>query len=164
MRDIELEIGGLGIIIYSPSAAAHIRDGEDYLAAEYMNGEQVQRHVQAGTIVAFATSSPGTFRLCIGRGYPTNDALASSDFKLRLGIKVTDACVCFRDLYDLMEWTSACPPEQVYPLENGFHHITLMSNLPPSRILGDNQTIYVYFNPLPAMPALAKLGLPTLCV
>lgn len=159
---IEIEIEGLGLIIYSPFATKNIGEGEDYLTSNYMSEDQVQVHVQKGTIVGFGTGSPGRYIIDILEGYPEDDHLDASDFKLRLGIEVKNEKVCIRDLYDLMEWTSFCPPEHSLFMKDGFYHITLCSNKPESGLIGDNQTISAYFNKLSKMPALSKMGIPTL--
>lgn len=96
-----IDIVGLGIIVYSPSSAAHIREGEEYLEAHYWAPEDVQEHIQAGTIVAFATSSPGTFVLRFHEGYPSAERLEAAEFKLRLGVR-SDGVVVFQNLYELM--------------------------------------------------------------
>lgn len=77
-EDITLEIAGLGIIMYSPSWACHVAPGANYLAANYESAEQVQPHIQAGTIVGFGTGSSGTFVLALRSGYPPNARLAAS--------------------------------------------------------------------------------------
>jgi len=160
---IELDVDGLGIIFYSPFAAAHIAEGEDYFSSHYSNEAQVQPHIQSGTIVGFGTGSPGRFSISIRSGYPSNDVLNASEYRLRLGLQVKDRTVCVRDLYELMEWSAHCPPNQTFELDDGYYHVTLCSNRPPSGIVGDGQEIAAYFNKLPTMPALAKRGVPTLC-
>lgn len=161
-KTITLEISGLGIILYSPYAVAHIKEGEDYLQAHYLDDKDVQRHIQAGGLVAFATTTPGTFIIKALMGYPDEATRRAYPLHLRLGILVKGRTVCIRDLYDLMDWSAECPPEQRLELEDGYYHITLCSRRPPSGILGDNQTILMYFNPLDAMPDLATEGIPTL--
>lgn len=162
-RTVVLEISGPGILVYSPFAAAHIREGEDYLTTSYMDEEQVQPHIQRGGLVAFGTSTPGTFVIHARGGYPPEETLDAADYTLRLGLEVKDRTVCLRDLYDLLDWTAEVPPEQLIELDDGFYHITLHSNRPPSGVLGDNQEVWMYFQPLPEMPALYPRGVPTLC-
>lgn len=161
-KDIELEITGLGIILYSEQAVAHIREDEDYFSTNYQTAEQVLSHVYDGTIVGFGTRSPGKYILKIRYGYPEEEVLDLSDYVLRLGIHVMGGRVFTRDLYDLMEWTFECPEEQTIDLQDGYYHITLHSNLPDSKRRGDNQVIFVYFNKLDEMPALKYRGVPTL--
>jgi hypothetical protein len=160
--ELRLEIQGLGIIMYSPSWAKHIQPGEDYLSQHYMNGSQVQPHIQAGSLVGFGTGSPGAYRLRFHEGYPDDRVLADSPFKLRLGLHVVDGIVHFRDLYDLMDWDPACPDGQTIELANGYYHVTLCSSTPPSGVIGDDQLLEVYLQPVPEMPALARTGVPTL--
>jgi hypothetical protein len=162
-QTITLDVSGPGIVVHSPFAAAHIREGEDYLSANYMDEEQVQPHIQRGTLVGFGTGSPGTFILHLRGGYPSEETLDAADCTLRLGLQVKDRTVCLRDLYDLMEWAAECPPGQTVEMDDGFYHITLHSDRPPSGLLGDNQEIWMYFQPLTEMPALYPKGVPTLC-
>jgi hypothetical protein len=161
--EITLQVSGLGIVFHSPKSAEHISEGEDYLERNYSSEEQVQSHIQRGTIVGFGTGSPGTFLLRFHSGYPNEDFLQECDFKLRLGLQCTGGVVCFRDLYDLMDWRAECPPNQSLQLVDGMYHVTLCSNRPSSGILGDNQQIRVYLQMLDTFPHLATKGVPILC-
>lgn len=163
-KEIVLDISGMGIICYSPSFAEHIEEGSDYLKSNYTTEKQVQSHIQKGTIVGFGTGSPGTFVLRFHSGYPDEGYLHRCEFKLRLGLHCVGGVVCFRDLFDLLQWHANCPPGQVLELEDGFYHVTLCSDLPESGILGDNQEIEVYLQKLDAFPRLATQGVPTLCI
>jgi len=160
---MRLSIQGLGIIFYSPFAAEHIRKGEDYLNKRYLKPEDVVPHILAGTVVGFGTGSPGTFELRFRAGYPSDDELESHDCKLRLGLEVRDETLCVRDLYDLLRWQRRCPDGQRLTLADGYYHVTLVSSAPPSGILGDDQVIDVYLNPLSTMPSLKYDGVPMLC-
>lgn len=162
MSEIALDIAGLGIILYSPSSATHISEGEDYLEEHFWKPEDVQEHVQAGTITVFATGTPGRFLLRTHDGYPSPAKLAGAEYKLRLGLR-SDGLVVFRDLYELMDWTPEFPPDQVYPLEAGIYHVTLCTDTPASGVLGDDQVVDIYFQALDEFPALASEGIPTLC-
>jgi len=71
--------------------------------------------------------------------------------------------VCFRDLYDLMDWHLECPQDEMLDLRDGFYQVTVCSNLLASRCLGDEQEIDFYLQPLVAFPSLAREGVPTLC-
>ena len=137
--------------------------GEDYLTPNYTTERQVQSHIQTGSIVGFGTGSPGTFVLKFHSGYPEETYLQTCDFKLRLGLRCEGGVVCFRDLYNLLEWRADCPTRQVIALEDGFYHVTLCSDLPESGIVGDNQAINVYLKKLDKFPSLAKQGIPALC-
>src|SRR5262245_39757925 len=112
LAEIELDISGLGIVMYSPSAIPAIKEGEDYLEANYREPRDVQRHIQAGSLVGFGTGSSGRFILRLRYGYPTIEQQRAVRFKLRLGVRCPDGVLVFRDLYDLMGWTSQFPPEQ----------------------------------------------------
>lgn len=162
VASLTLEIDGLGIIVYAPSSASHIGEGEDYFTPHYMGEDEVQRHIQEGSIVAFATSSPGTYHLTVRAGYPPQEELAAADFKLRLAVR-SDGRLVFRDLFDLMEWTAEYPAEHSLAVPEGIYHVTLMSDRPASGVLGDDQQIAVYLQPLEQFPELARQGIPTLC-
>lgn len=161
--DIKLIISGMGIIIYSDYAVAHIAEGEDYFSSNYFTGEQVLKHIYTGTIVGFCTSSPGTYILKIRNGYPTKLDLDNSEFKLRLGIFVEGNRIYFNDLFSLMDWRSDYSDMPTIELEDGYYHITLFGDVPNTGILGDNQEIFVYFNKLDTMPALKYNGVPIFC-
>lgn len=163
IREIDLQIEGLGIIMYSQHSVEHIREGEDYLSNNYWDPDKGVEHIYQGSIVGFCTGTPGDFHLQIFEGYPSNKELKASEFKLRLGIEIRGGRMFFRDLYELMEWNDYCPVEQLLELEDGFYHITLLSSPPESGILGDYQEIYVYLNKLPKMPELKYSGVPMLC-
>lgn len=161
---ITLDVSGLGIVFHSPQAARHIAEGADYLASHYLTEQQVQSHIQKGTIVGFGTGSPGRFILKFHSGYPNEEFLQKCEFKLRLGLDCRGELVCFRDLYELMEWHADCPAAQTLELEDGYYHITLCSNRPVSGMLGDNQETEFYLQKLGDFPSLRKAGIPTLCM
>lgn len=161
-QEIRIEILGLGIILYSPENASHIKDGEDYFSRHFRDPDAVQKHIQKGDIVAFGTGSPGTFCLRFHEDYPDEKNVIASEMKLRLALRCLGGRVCFRDLYDLMSWSKSCPDEQVYSLPDGIYHITILSNTPPSGLLGDNQVIDIYFAKQSKYPDLAKEGIPSL--
>ncbi len=163
-KQIALDISGLGIVFHSPVFAGHIPEGTDYLTSNYTTDEQVQSHIQRGTIVCFGTGTPGSFILEFHSGYPENEFLQSCEFKLRLGLHCSGGVVCFRDLYELMDWHADCPLDHTLELDDGFYHVTLCSNPPASGILGDDQVVQMYFNKLAEFPKLAKQGIPSLCM
>lgn len=159
-RDLILDINGLGIIMYSDFATSHILEGEDYFSKNYQKPQHVANHIMQGSIVGFCTSSSGRYILKFRSGYPLESKLASSEFKLRLGIDIRDSKMSIRDLYDLISWRESCPINQCVELENGYYHITLYGDVPNSGVLGDNQIIYVYLNKLDSMPVLRYDGVP----
>lgn len=163
-RSMVLDVSGLGVVFYAPFAVSHIAEGADYLSSNYTTEEQVQAHIQQGSLVGFGTGSPGTFVLRFFEGYPTESHLRDCEFKLRLGLDCRGGQVCFRDLYDLLNWRASCDPEQVLELKDGFYHVTLCSDLPSSGVIGDNQEIQVYLQELEQFPQLSKHGIPTLCL
>jgi hypothetical protein len=162
-KEMVLNISGLGIIFYSPRFVSHISEGSNYLQSIYTTERDVQSHIQKGTLVAFCTSSPGRFFLKFHSGYPDEEYIQTCAFKLRLGLHCDGGCVCFRDLYDLMRWQAACPPNQSIELEDGYYHVTLCSDVPKSGIIGHNQAIHIYLQKLDEFPKLAKQGIPELC-
>jgi hypothetical protein len=163
-KQITLDIAGLGVVFHSPIFAEHIPEGGNYLASNYTTEQDVQSHIQKGTIVCFGTGTPGTFILTFHSGYPEEGFLQSCEFKLRLGLHCSGGVVCFRDLYELLDWRAECPADRTLELDDGFYHITLCSNAPPSGVLGDNQEVFVYLQKLPEFPKLAKQGNPSLCM
>ena len=163
-KEIVLETAGTGIVFHSPKFTEYIQEGEDYLQSSYSTEDQVQSHIQKGTLVGFGTGSPGTFVLRFHSGYPRDDFLVQSDFKLRLGLRCVGGVVCFRDLYELLDWKAACPSQQVLELDDGVYHVTLCSSLPASGVIGDKQVIHCYLQMLDRFPDLAKQGVPTLCM
>jgi hypothetical protein len=163
MRVVRLEVQGLGILLYSPFAAEHIQQGEDYLSKRYSTPTDVVPQILAGALVGFGTGSPGVFLLRLHSGYPSQEEINSSEFRLRLAVEVRDDVLCVRDLYDLLDWDPSCPPAQKIGVASGYYHVTLCSAPPESGILGDDQTIDVFLHALPSLPSLKYDGVPILC-
>ena len=163
-KKIAMDIAGIGIVFHSPSMARHIAEGEDYLTDHYTTEDQVQSHIQSGSIVGFGTGSPGTFVLEFREGYPSEAFVKSCQFKLRLGLICVGGEICFRDLYDLMDWQSECSPSRTLALDDGIYHVTLCSEMPKSGFLGDDQVIFFFLAKLTEFPKLQKQGIPTLCM
>lgn len=161
-QEINLSITGLGVIIYSPFATTAITEGEDFLTSHFWQPEKVAEHVNACQLSAFCTGSPGKFRLNLIDGIYPEDDIRNAIAKIRLGIEVRDQTLCFRDLYDLMEWTSACPSEQVISIPTGYYLLTVFTQLPESGVLGDNQMITIHFQAVQSRPVLAWNGVPDL--
>lgn len=162
-REIVLEIAGIGIILYSPSAAEHIAEGSDYLNDHFSKPEDVARHVMACDLTAFSTGSPGSFRLRFLEGPPNEVDVQTADFKVRLGLWVRDGMICLRDLYDLLMWSKECPPDQRYPVADGWYRLTVFSSVPSSGVLGDDQLITINLEPVASKPQLHWDGVPQLC-
>jgi len=163
VREIVLEIMGPGVILYSPPAVAHIREGADYLREHFWKPEDVAQHVMACQLTAFATGSPGSFRLRFRDGPPDDRDVLAADFKLRLGFQVRAGTFCVRDLYDLAHWAAECPTEQQASVSDGWYRLTVLSSLPRSGLIGDNQVIEVNMEPTHVMPKLRWNGVPQLC-
>jgi hypothetical protein len=161
---IVMDIAGPGIIFHSPTFTNHIAEGEDYLSENYTTEDQVQAHIQIGTIVGFGTGTPGTFVLRFCDGYPNDALLSTCQCKLRLGLHCSGGLICFRDLYELMNWRAHCSSDRTLQLEDGFYHVTLCSNPPASGVLGDNQDVLFYLQKLSDFPSLRNEGIPMLCI
>lgn len=163
MREIALDIAGLGLILYSPPGVAHIAEGSDYFRPHFGKAEDVARHVMAGQLTAFCTGSPGSYRVRFHHNPATEQTVVAADFKLRLALEVYDNVVCVRDLYDLMDWEAACPPEQQVQLANGWYRLAVLSSYPRCGTLGDNQLIHIHLEPVAQKPELHCDGVPNLC-
>jgi hypothetical protein len=163
MREIAVDISGLGFILYSPPAVAHIPEGSDYLEKHFWQPQDVARHVMDCQLTAFCTGTPGSFRLRFRDGARDEQAVDAADFKLRLGLEVHDGVMCIRDLYDLMQWFAECPEAQQLPIANGWYRLTVYSSRPASGILGDNQVIDIHLEPMLEKPKLRWEGVPSLC-
>lgn len=161
-KDINIEIEGMGIVMYSPQTVKGIPEGYDYLSNEYSIPDQVAEHLRKGDMVGFCTGSGGSYILKVREGYPENEINDKYPISIRLGIDVRDNRMCFIDLFWLTEWYDDCPEEQSIEIEKGYYHITLLTCKPTSGIWGDEQIIYVYLNKLPAMPELTWQGVPEL--
>ncbi|UOD32321.1 hypothetical protein INH39_12005 [Massilia violaceinigra] len=161
-KSMELEIAGPGFIIYSPFAAAGIAEGEDYLETGFENPSEVERQALEGLIVGVSTGSPGIFVLTFRSGYPPPDMRDVYGCALRLGVAVKDRSLCIRDLFDLIDWSPACPAHQRLELDDGFYHITLLSKALSPGDPSSAHEILVYLQTLNEMPALRYNGVPTL--
>jgi hypothetical protein len=159
---LKLSIRGLGFILYSPFAVAHIADGDDYLQTHFWEPEAVAEHVNTCTLTGFGTGSPGRDHLAFVDRVPSADEENRATMKLRLGIEIRDGVMCARDLYDLMDWSAACPDEQRVRLRSGFYRLTVLSDPPDSGILGDDQRITIYMERTPKRPLLHHAGVPDL--
>jgi hypothetical protein len=157
---VHLSIAGLGLILYSPFAAAHIGNGEDYLEPHFWQPEDVAAHVNRGTISALGTGSPGDYVIRLFTEGDEN--LSAYQSKLALCLEIRDRTLCIRDLYDLMDWQAECPPNQRIELDDGYYYVRVGSNRPASGILGDKQVIDFFFWQRAALPRIAWLGVPSL--
>lgn len=164
IQSFNLEAQGFGFILCSPFATADISDGEDFLESNFEQPSDVEKLAKECSIVGVSTGSPGNFLFEIYYGYPTDDTLEKFEFRLRLGVEVRGKLLEIRDLFDLMDWTKNCPKEQTIKLnDDGFYHITLLSKLPKSGLLGDKQKVLVFLHHLDSKPDVDVKGVPTLC-
>src|SRR5262249_10526469 len=121
MREIALNVAGLGMILYSPPAVALIPEGSDYLQEHFSQPADVARHVMACELTGFCTGSPGSFVVRFLDGPPAETDVQAADFKLRLGLWVRNGTICVRDEYDLLQWVPECSPKQPPYLPDGWH-------------------------------------------
>lgn len=159
---VTLEIAGLGILLYSPWAAKHIAKGDHYLRTQYWEPSAVLEHVRVGGLVGFNVGSPGRYFIELRTGVPPEVVYNKADYKLKLGLRVQDRQICFRDLYDLEVWDPVCPDDQRMEAPDGCYQLTLFSRPPSSGVLGDDQKIWIYFQPLKELPELRYAGVPSL--
>lgn len=163
MREMAIDISGLGFILYSPPAVSHIAEGSDYLEKHFWQPQDVARHVMDCQLTAFCTGTPGSFLLRFRDGPRDEQAVDAADFKLRLGLEVREGVVCIRDLYDLMQWFAECPESQRLPVVDGWYRLTVYTSRPASGIFGDNQVIDIHLEATQEKPKLRWEGVPTLC-
>ncbi len=163
MREIALDLAGLGVILYSPPAVAHIAEGSDYLQEHFCGPVDVAHHVMECELTAFCTGSPGSFRIRFLECPPNDRDVQAADFKLRLGLRVRERTICVRDLYDLMEWSKKCPLEQRLSIADGWYRLTVFSSCPASGVLGDDQLININLESVATKPPLRWEGVPQLC-
>jgi hypothetical protein len=163
MREMLIDISGLGFILYSPAAVRHIPEGADYLQEHFSAPAEVAEHVMACQLTTFCTGTPGSFRVRFFEGTYDEQAVVSADFAIRLGLQVQEGVICVRDLYDLLQWSSHCPKEQSLLMEDGWYRLTVYTSCPPSDIWGDNQVIEIHMERLAEKPQLRWEGIPCLC-
>jgi hypothetical protein len=161
---VNLDIVGLGVVFYAPFAVRHISEGADYLAAHFRNASDVAQHVMACEISTFGTGSSGRYRLLLYDDPIDHAGLEEAARKVRLGIEVRDQTLCFRDLYDLMHWSSECPKAQQIAVPDGFYRITAYTSAPESGVLGDDQEVALHLERVPERPTLRWAGVPDLTV
>jgi hypothetical protein len=163
MQEIALDIAGLGIILYSPTAVVNILMGSNYLEEHFTKPSEVAQHVMDCHLTTFCTGTPGRFRIRFSEGFPDEVAVQAAAFKLRLGLLVQDKKICVRDLYDLYDWSPECPPRQQVSVADGWYRLTVVSSPPASGILGDGQIIDICLEPVGQKPLLNWFGVPNLC-
>lgn len=160
-HDFSLSTDGVGIAIYSPESIG-FNEGDDFFSKEFSTPEMVAGHIKKGDIIGFDTGSSGSFNMKIRSGYPSQELLEQYPVALRLALVVKGGKVAMIDLLGLTEWSDEVPEEQVIDIADGIYHVTVMTRKPASGRLGDNQDIYLFFNPIDAMPELKWTGVPYL--
>lgn len=162
MRQVDLDIRGLGVVLYSPFALAHIPEGSNFLQEHFWEPGDVARWVQGCQVTGFCTGSPGRFRMTFLVGKPDEEEVRRAQFKLRLGLEVREGVVCVRDLFDLLKWTPECPAPRKIRLADGFYRLTVCSSPPSSGLLGDDQEIVLWMELVTGKPDLKWEGVPSL--
>lgn len=125
----EIEIDGLGFIIYSEGAISHINEGENYLESHFMDGEEVVDSINKGEIIGISTGSSGECVFEWIEGEPKPEFYESHDFAFQVPINVTGGKIIIRDLYDLADWTKEPPVNQVLEIEDGLYSIIVVGSL-----------------------------------
>lgn len=161
-EDIQLDIDGMGIVIYSKKAMENVQEGDDFFNKEFSTPQKVAEHIRKGDIIGFNMGSPGNYNLHIRNGYPNENVLSDNPIAIRLALNVIGNEISFIDLYWLMEWSNYIPKEQKIVVNDGIYHVTVLTRKPSSGILGDNQDIYIYFNKIEKIPELKWDGVPSL--
>ncbi|WP_317368834.1 hypothetical protein [uncultured Tyzzerella sp.] len=161
-KNIELDIDGMGIVIYSNKNMSYVNEGEDFFKKEFSTPTKVVEHIKKGDIVGFNTGSGGKYNIKIREGYPSEGINNEFPVSIRLAIDVKGNVLSFIDLYWLTEWSNNIPEEQQIFVEEGIYHLTILTMKPISGIWGDNQDIYIYMNKINCMPELNWNGVPQL--
>ena len=162
IKDIEMSIDGMGMAVYSDGCMSGVTEESDFFSSDFAEPSRMAEHIRKGDITGFCTGSGGDFTLKIREGYPDKETDEAYPVSVRLGLEVRGGKVSFIDIYWLMEWSGTAPEEQQIELEDGFYHLTVLTRLPDSGYWGGEQTIYIYFNILDAMPQLTWKGVPQL--
>lgn len=160
--DLELDIDGMGLVLYSEGAVQELVEGENFFQRDYSTPQQVAAHIKKGDIVGFCTGSGGRYHIKFREGYPDESADEQYPVGIRLALDVKGGKISIIDLFWLMEWSRDCPREQQLSVEDGIYHLTVLTAKPASGIWGDNQEIYIYMQKLDKMPELTWEGVPGL--
>ena len=160
--DLDLEIDGMGLVLYSEGAVQDLVEGENFFQRDYATPQQVAAHIKQGDMVGFCTGSGGRYHMKFRDGYPDESLIDQCSVAIRLALDVKGGKISVIDLFWLMEWSHDCPREQQLCVEDGIYHLTVATTRPASGIWGDDQVIYVYMQKLETMPELAWEGVPQL--
>lgn len=165
MREIgkvTIEARGIGLIVYSPWAMRDVAPGSPFLFEHFEDPDDVAAYVRAGKIAAFCTGSPGIYNIELEEGKLDLAAIAGYPWMIELALEVRDRTVCIRDLFDLAPWDPVCPSAQTFTLEDGFYRVYAGTRPTNSGIVGDNQSIFLGFEPTPELPKVSWEGVPYL--
>ncbi len=144
-KDINLEVTGMGMILYSDHAVVKIKKGDNFFADSYSTVEDVLKEVNSGKIVGICLETPGQYIIKVREGFPSDELIDNSKFKLRLSIEVDEQNrIYVRNLDDLSDWEAACDSSQIVDVEKGYYTVLLLSNMPNIGYFGDEQEIYMY--------------------
>lgn len=163
-KDVEIEIDGMGLVLYSSEAMKFVCEGENFFQKEFSTPQSVAAHIAKGDIVGFNTGTGGKFNIKFREGYPNRSVDEQFPVSIRLAIEVKGNNLSIIDLFWLMDWCDDVPEEQQVQVEEGIYHLTILTRRPNSGIWGDNQDIYIFMNRLEEMPRLSWKGVPQLFV
>lgn len=161
-KDIEIDIDGMGLVLYSGEAMKYVCKGENFFQEEFATPQKVAEHITKGDIVGFNTGTSGRFNIKIREGYPNSAVDEQFPISIRLAIDVKGNTMSIIDLFWLMDWCDDVPVEQQVQVEEGIYHLTILTRQPNSGIWGDNQDIYIFMNKLDEMPRMSWRGVPQL--
>lgn len=125
----EIEIDGLGFIIYSEGATNHIKENENYLENSFTRGKDVIGSINRGEIIGISTGSSGECVFEFREGEPKPNFYENHDFAFQVPLNVEGGKIIIRDLYDLLNWTKEVPSNQVLEVEDGLYSIIVVGSL-----------------------------------
>lgn len=113
-------------------------------------------------IACFCTGNPGDwYHLIVFDGQLDQTAVRAAKHAIRVGIRIQDRTLCFRDLYDLMEWDPHCPTDQQFDFDDGFYRVTVYTT--PEGLDSSDRIVYLHFEKTLVRPELRWDGVPQLC-
>jgi len=143
-----IDINGLGLVALTKEAMRDVTDGTDYLEDVFWDGDNVTALANAGHVVGISTGSSGTYVVNVHLRPPTPEE-CNAQFTLTTFIVVEGTQFSLLDLYDLMEWApELCEDYAVDVPHAGRWKMTWLSSLPLSGVVGDQQQVGLYLEPL----------------
>ncbi len=118
-KDIEINIDGMGLVLYSSEAMKYVCEGENFFQKEFSTPQKVAEHIGKGDIVGFNTGTSGSFNIKVREGYPNNTLDKQFPISIRLAIEVKGNKLSIIDLFWLMDWCDDVPEEQQVWVKEG---------------------------------------------